>query len=600
MVKTNKLSVLAAALMSVFLPSCKSGKVTPEDDVKTEMTLSVSDTLTIRVGDSAPVYASINKDGLVGKVAWLLPDDDIASMAPAAVPSDMSSSRTSAVEVTAKSIGNALLVAVLDNLDAKCVIKVVARPVESISLDKKEVQLKVGQTDHLSATVSPSDASDQTVRWSSDNESVVSVAGAVVTAHSAGTAVVTATCGNCTATCKYVVSNIEAESVSVDKTELELTESEKALINLTIMPEDVTMKDVVWTSSDPAVAGVELLDANPADNIVSCTVTALAEGDAVVTAKLGTLSESVKVHVSKKQEALTDPKVGDYFYSDGTWSDGYPAAPIAGKTVIGLVFQTNPDRINDTDKKDGYTHGYVACSQLVYNPVVKDGQALDKTVMYSISDSFDIMSGSVLPYVWYGNVDGRNESKLVLEYAQRTSGNYFQFPAFDFAMTDFRVTAPSGTSGWFIPSTGQVWDMLANLCGDEVAAFLKEESRSEVSVSYYYEKTESLSYDPMARFNEWLSLVPENMKEEFFANNSGDDIPASGGAAYPYYDRRFCDIMTSTVCQYYEGEVTIAAIRIGKLVRKNTFKKVQKEDGYVSLDYDWANYSYVCRPILAF
>lgn len=597
--RTRKFCIWLSVLAMVAV-SCNGNSIVPEDEKKTELSLSARETLEVTIGEKAAVYASVNKEGMAGKIVWMLPDDDIASMTPTAVPSGMDAGKTSAVEVTAKAIGKALLVAAVDNVDARCVINVVPRLVESISLDKTEVQLKVGQTDHLTVTITPSDATEQTIRWMSDNESVVSVAGAVVTAHGAGTAVVTAMCGNCSATCTYTVSNIEAESIALDKAALSLTETETELVNLTILPENVTMKDVVWTSSAPGVAAAEFLDADPNDNIVSCVVTAVSEGDAEVTATLGTLTAKFSVHVSKKQEPLADPVVGDYFYSDGTWSTGYPSAPLDGKTVIGIVFQTNPDRINETDMKDGYTHGYVACSQLVYNPVVQEGKEIDRTVMYSISDSFDIMGGSVLPYVWYGNVDGRNESNLVLEYAKRTFGNYFNFPAFDYAMTDFRVGAPSSTSGWFIPSTGQVWDMLANLCGDEVARFLKDESKSEVPVSYYYENTEDLGYDPIVRFNEWLSLVPDSMKEDFYANNSGDDILAKGGAEYPYYDRRICDIMTSTVCMYYEGEVSIATIRIGKLVRKNKFKKVQKEDGYVSLDYDWANYSYVCRPILAF
>lgn len=589
--------VVVFSLGGLILPSCSSPRVDPEDVDATEISLSVRDTLTLTIGESAVLYASVNRDGLADRVSWLLPDDDIVGMEPSDVPSGQPAERTSAIKVTGLVLGNALVVAVLDNLDVSCVVKVVARSVEKLTLDKTSASLNVGDKDHLTATVSPSDATDQVIRWFSDDETVVTVAGAVVTALKAGTATVTASCGNCTASCVYTVSNIDPVSVSVDKTSLELTETETEIVNMTILPENVTLKDVVWKSSDEAVARVEFLDANPKDNVVSCIITAVAKGDAIIEASIGSLTANVTVRVNEKVVPVSDPVVGDYFYSDGTWSTGYPAPPVDGKTVIGIVFQTDPDRINETDRKDGYTHGYVACSQLVYNPVVPEGKEPDRTVMYSILDSFDVMGGSVLPYVWYRNVDGRNESNLVLEYANRTYGNYFNFPAFDFAMTDYRVTAPSGTSGWFIPSTGQVWDMLANLCGDEVRAFLREESGSEISVVYRYENTE-LSYDPIDRFNEWLSLVPADMKEEFFANYSADNVGSSG--EFPFIDRRFCDIMTSTVCSYFEGEETIATFCIGKKVRKNKFKKVQDEVGYISLEEEWTNYSYVCRPILAF
>lgn len=77
-----------------------------------------------------------------------------------------------------------------------------------------------------------------------------------------------------------------------------------------------------------------------------------------------------------------EPKVGDYFYSDGTWSDGglisidangtnpvwaeVKPAPLAGKTVIGIVCSVNPDRMAAADKEAGYTHGYVLALSLIH------------------------------------------------------------------------------------------------------------------------------------------------------------------------------------------------------------------------------------------
>ncbi|MDE5645016.1 MAG: hypothetical protein K2I45_05180, partial [Muribaculaceae bacterium] len=79
-----------------------------------------------------------------------------------------------------------------------------------------------------------------------------------------------------------------------------------------------------------------------------------------------------------------DPKIGDYFYSDGTWSDGglisidpdgcnavwsaTRPAPLEGKTVVGIVFQTDPDRISDEDKAAGFTHGYVIGCRNITDP----------------------------------------------------------------------------------------------------------------------------------------------------------------------------------------------------------------------------------------
>ena len=95
--------------------------------------------------------------------------------------------------------------------------------------------------------------------------------------------------------------------------------------------------------------------------------------------------------------AYVAPKIGDYYYSDGTWSDGglvsieadglnpvwadTKPAPVAGKTVIGIVCQTDENRIAAGDKEKGYTHGYVVA--------VKNAHSADsQTVQYSTDNDF--------------------------------------------------------------------------------------------------------------------------------------------------------------------------------------------------------------------
>ena len=71
---------------------------------------------------------------------------------------------------------------------------------ESIELEKTEGILTTGSGWTLRATVLPEDAADKTLTWTSDNEAVATVdENGVVTAHSAGVAVLTARCGNATA-----------------------------------------------------------------------------------------------------------------------------------------------------------------------------------------------------------------------------------------------------------------------------------------------------------------------------------------------------------------------------------------------------------------
>jgi len=80
--------------------------------------------------------------------------------------------------------------------------------VASIALDKAKAELKTGESTTLAATVSPSNADDKSVKWTSSNEAVATVSNGKVTAVAEGTAVITATTndGGFKAECTVVVS----------------------------------------------------------------------------------------------------------------------------------------------------------------------------------------------------------------------------------------------------------------------------------------------------------------------------------------------------------------------------------------------------------
>lgn len=82
--------------------------------------------------------------------------------------------------------------------------------VTGITLDKTSVSLIEGENGTLSASVSPDDATDKTVTWTSSNESVATVADGVVTAVAAGTATITAKAGDQEATCAVTVVSADA------------------------------------------------------------------------------------------------------------------------------------------------------------------------------------------------------------------------------------------------------------------------------------------------------------------------------------------------------------------------------------------------------
>ena len=117
------------------------------------------------------------------------------------------------------------------------------------------------------------------VSWSSSNEAVATVsADGTVTAKSAGTAIITATSENgMTASCTITVEKkfIPITEVYLDKSSATLTEGDTATLTATVLPENTTYsKDVSWSSSNVAVATVDLMG----------KVTAKSAGTAVITA----------------------------------------------------------------------------------------------------------------------------------------------------------------------------------------------------------------------------------------------------------------------------------------------------------------------------
>jgi len=81
-------------------------------------------------------------------------------------------------------------------------------PVAGVALDKTELTMNVGDTQTLTATVTPEHADNKTVTWSADPLTVVAVDNGVITARSAGTATITATAGEKNAVCTVTVQEI--------------------------------------------------------------------------------------------------------------------------------------------------------------------------------------------------------------------------------------------------------------------------------------------------------------------------------------------------------------------------------------------------------
>ena len=131
--------------------------------------------------------------------------------------------------------------------------------VTGITLNPTALPLLEGETGTISATVSPSDATNKLVLWSTDNPAVATVSEGNVKAVKSGTATITAKSddGGLTATCTVTVkAKVPLTGFSIDPTSLTLEEGETAEIIATFTPVNASNKTLSWTSSDPSVATV--------------------------------------------------------------------------------------------------------------------------------------------------------------------------------------------------------------------------------------------------------------------------------------------------------------------------------------------------------
>lgn len=116
--------------------------------------------------------------------------------------------------------------------------------VTGVKLDQTTLTLNAGKSAQLTATVSPSNATNKSVTWSSNNSNV-SVSGGKVTAKTAGSAVVTVTTadGGYTAQCNVTVN----ASTEVDHTELEsLSLDGNCYFDTEILPDEKTNTKARW------------------------------------------------------------------------------------------------------------------------------------------------------------------------------------------------------------------------------------------------------------------------------------------------------------------------------------------------------------------
>jgi uncharacterized protein YjdB len=139
-----------------------------------------------------------------------------------------------------------------------CSVTVSNIAVSGVSLNKTSAGLLVGSTETLYAAITPSNAINKSVTWSSSNTSIATVSGGLVTAVAPGTAIITVTTadGGKTATCAVTVSNVTVSGVTLNKSSASIYVGGTETLTETIAPADAANKSVTWSSGNSDVATV--------------------------------------------------------------------------------------------------------------------------------------------------------------------------------------------------------------------------------------------------------------------------------------------------------------------------------------------------------
>ena len=229
--------------------------------------------------------------------------------------------------------------------------------VTGVSLNTNSLTLEEGGTATLTATITPSNATDQNVTWSSDNQNVATVdQNGEVTAVSAGTATITVTTedGSKTATCVVTVTaaTVPVTGVTLSQTQASLYYNRTPntlILTATVAPDNATNQAVTWTSSNPSVATVK-----------NGVVTAVAPGIAVITATTQDGNHTAACAVTVRPDV--PPANPNYRITvEATQGGTVTADPTAAKAGTTVTLTPVPDR--------GYQVGTVAVTDRFGDPV---------------------------------------------------------------------------------------------------------------------------------------------------------------------------------------------------------------------------------------
>ncbi|MBP5720500.1 MAG: Ig-like domain-containing protein [Bacteroidales bacterium] len=260
--------------------------------------------VTLAIDEEAVLTAVMKPSGTKVKAEWKCDKPDILALGAI---------NDSQAKIQGQAAGKATVTAYADGKTATCEVTVTGGgekvPVTSITLNKTQLNMTVGQKETLVATIHPDNATDKALNWSVMDNRIVSVtASGELTANSTGTTTVTVISvmyPNVQASCQVTVTtgggggggDSSLNSVSIDPSAVTLSLNEEKALTLVLDPADAEVA-IHWESSFPSIAKVEMTSKTTAK------VTGLAAGQSQLTVYAGNLTATCLVTVQSTEGGI--------------------------------------------------------------------------------------------------------------------------------------------------------------------------------------------------------------------------------------------------------------------------------------------------------
>ncbi|MDE6317604.1 MAG: Ig-like domain-containing protein [Muribaculaceae bacterium] len=361
--------------------------INPISVASTSISLNKSE-IELTVGQSETLMATLEPEDATDEIQWSVsanPDGCVTVVDG---------------KVTAIAVGTATVTATAGEHSASC--KVTVKPIvaESITLTPTDVTLLIGSTSPISAEISPANTTDKSITYSYEPEGIAVVENGIIKTIAVGQTVITATCGEVSATCKVTVNPVVASGVTINTQDMSLLVGQSDKLTATILPENTTDKTVTWKSSDESIAKVS----------EDGTVTAVSVGVATITATCGEVSATCKVTVNPVVASSVTINTQDMTLLVGQ-SDKLTATVLPENTTDKTIIWKSSDESIVKVSEDGTvtavsvgvatitaTCGDVSATcKVTVNPVVASGVTINTQDMTLLVGQSDKLTATVLP-----------------------------------------------------------------------------------------------------------------------------------------------------------------------------------------------------------